>query len=105
MEFLPLFMEIPVPTVCVCERERDRERETDRDRETEREVGEGDIDLKVKNESVSVCVHAKSFQLCLTLCDPKDNSPSGSSVHGISQARIVERVAISSSQGSSRPRN
>ena len=103
MEVLPLFMEIPVPTVCVCERERDRQ--TDRDRETEREVGEGDIDLKVKNESVSVCMHAKSFQLCLTLCDPKDNSLPGSSVHGISQARIVEWVAISSSQGSSRPRN
>ena len=27
-------------------------------------------------------------QLCLTLCDPMDSSPSGSSVHGILQARI-----------------
>ena len=29
------------------------------------------------------------------LCDPMDYSPPGSSVHGISQARILERVAIS----------
>ena len=39
------------------------------------------------------------------LCDPVDCSPSGSSVHGISQARILEGVAISSSRGSSWPRN
>ena len=34
-------------------------------------------------------------QLCPTLCDPKDCSPPGSSVHGILQARILERVASS----------
>ena len=33
-------------------------------------------------------------QLCLTLCDPMDCSPPGSSVHGILQARILEWVAI-----------
>ena len=44
-------------------------------------------------------------QLCLTLCDPKDSSPPGSSVHGISQVRILEWVAISSSRGSSSPRD
>ena len=33
-------------------------------------------------------------QLCPTLCDPVDYSPPGSSVHGILQARILERVAI-----------
>ena len=38
---------------------------------------------------------AKSLQLCLTLCDPMDSSPPGSSVHGILQARILEWVAIS----------
>ena len=38
------------------------------------------------------------------LCDPMDCSPPGSSVHGISQARILERVAISYSRGSSPPR-
>ena len=42
-------------------------------------------------------------QLCLTLCDPVDCSPPGSSVHGILQARILEWVAISLSRGSSRP--
>ena len=33
------------------------------------------------------CVHAKSLQSCLTLCDPMDCSLLGSSVHGILQAR------------------
>ena len=31
---------------------------------------------------------------CLTLCDPMDRSPPGSSVLGISQARILEKVAF-----------
>ena len=44
-------------------------------------------------------------QLCPTLCDPMDCSLSGSSVHGISQARILEWVVISSSRGSFWPRN
>ena len=39
-------------------------------------------------------------QSCLTFCDSMDCSPPGSSVHGISQARILEWVAISSSRGS-----
>ena len=38
---------------------------------------------------------AKSCQSCLTLCDPMDSSPPGSSVHGIFQARVLEWVAIS----------
>ena len=33
-------------------------------------------------------------QSCLTLCDPTDWGSQGSSVHGILQARILERVAI-----------
>ena len=44
-------------------------------------------------------------QSCLTLCDPMDCSPPGSSIHGIFQARILEWVAISFSRGSSWPRN
>ena len=44
-------------------------------------------------------------QLHLTLCDHTDCSPPGSSVHGILQARILEWVVMSSSRGSSRPRN
>ena len=41
------------------------------------------------------CMHAKLLQLCLTLCDPMDNSPPCSTVHRILQARILEWVAIS----------
>ena len=37
----------------------------------------------------------------LTLCDPMDCSPLGSSVLGMSQARVLEWVAPSSSRGSS----
>ena len=44
-------------------------------------------------------------QSCLTLCDPMDCSPPGSSVCGISQARILEWVAISFSRGSSQHRD
>ena len=44
-------------------------------------------------------------QSCPTLCDPMDCSPSGSSVHGILQARILEWVVISSSRRSSQLRN
>ena len=40
--------------------------------------------------------HAKSLQLCLTLCDPMDGSPPGSSIHGILQARILEWVPLPS---------
>ena len=44
---------------------------------------------------------SKVTQLCLTLCNPMDCSPPGSSVHGIFQARVLEWVAISFSRGSS----
>ena len=44
-------------------------------------------------------------QLCLILCNPMDCGPPGSSVHGILQARILDWVAISSSRGSSQPRD
>ena len=43
----------------------------------------------------NACMHAKSLQLCPTLCNPMDSSPPGSSVHRILQARILEWVAIS----------
>ena len=49
------------------------------------------------------CVCAKLLQ-CLTFCNPMDYSPSGSSVHGILQARILEWVSLTSSRGSSQPR-
>ena len=46
---------------------------------------------------------AKSLQSSLTLCDPMDCSPPGSSVHGILQARILEQVATPSFRSSSQP--
>ena len=65
---------------------------------------------------VSHCPQALSFlhsekvkvliaQSCPTLCNPMDCSPSGSSVHGILQARILEWLAIPFSRGSSQPRD
>ena len=42
---------------------------------------------------------------CLTLRDPVESSPPGSSVHGILQARILEWVAIPFFRGSSQPSN
>ena len=48
------------------------------------------------------CLLTKS---CLTLCDLMDCSLPGSSVHGISQARILEWVVISFSRGSAQPRD
>ena len=44
---------------------------------------------------VAAATAAKSLQSCLTLCDPIDGSPLGSSVPGILQARTLEWVAIS----------
>ena len=44
-------------------------------------------------------------QSCLTLCNPRDCSPPGSSVHGIFQTRILDWVAISFSRGSSASRD
>ena len=49
-----------------------------------------------------LCLVAQSG---LTLYDPVDCSPPGSSVRGILQARILELVAMPSSRGSSRPRD
>ena len=50
-------------------------------------------------------VKSESAQSCLTLLDPMDCSPPGSSVHGILQARILEWVAIPFSRRSSQPRD
>ena len=53
------------------------------------------------------CVRAKLLQSCLTLCNHMglDYSLSGSSVHGILQASILEWVAMPSSKGFSQPRS
>ena len=52
-----------------------------------------------------LCVCAKLLQSCPTLCDPMDCSLPGSTVHGILQARNLERVVICFSRGSFRPKN
>ena len=52
-----------------------------------------------------MCVCAQIAQSCLTLCNPMNYSPPGSSVHGIFQARILEQVVISYSRGSSQLRD
>ena len=44
-------------------------------------------------------------QSCLTLCDPTDCSPPGTSAHGIPHERILEWVTIPFSRGSSEPRD
>ena len=62
--------------------------------------------LSQKNKRISslsaAAAAAKSHQLYPTLCDPIDGSPPGSSVPGILQARILERVAISFSSSLSK---
>ena len=49
-------------------------------------------------EEISTAATAKSLQSCLTLCDPMDYGPPGSSVHGISQTRILAAAAAKSLQ-------
>ena len=50
----------------------------------------------------TVCVRTWS---CLTLCDSMNCSPAGSSVHGISEAGVLQQVATFFSRGSSWPRD
>ena len=51
------------------------------------------------------CLWSSVYARHVRLCDPVDCSPPGSSVHGISQAWILEWVATFYSRGSSRPRD
>ena len=65
------------------------------------------LDSILKNRGVTLPTElnwTEGAQSCLTLCNPVDCSPPGSSIHGILQARILEWVAISSSRGSSQLR-
>ena len=68
-------------------------------------LSQWDMELGLMSVSPFPVVRVKVAQLCLTLCDPMDCSPPGSSVHGILQARILEWVAIPFSRGSYQPRN
>ena len=57
------------------------------------------------NSEMSLFVVVCVLSCVKLLCDTMDCSPPGSSVYGISQARILEFVAISFSRGSSPPRD
>ena len=52
-----------------------------------------------------LCTVVPAAQSCPTLCDPTDYRPTGSTVHGILQARILEWLTISFSIGSPEPRD
>ena len=67
----------------------------ERERKTLLKVG-------IEGTCAVLCLVAQS---CPTLCDPVDCSLSGSFVHGILQARILEWIAIPFSRGSSQPRD
>ena len=54
---------------------------------------------------LSLCCFCLVTKLCLVLCNPVDSSLPGSSVHGISQTRMLQWVAISFSSGSSQSRD
>ena len=56
-------------------------------------------------QSIKLLFYCLVFKLRWTLCDPMDSSLPGSSIHGISQVKILEWVAISFSRGSSQPRD
>ena len=69
------------------------------------------ITIEITIYSIAIYYH-HLFVMCTiliqsypTLCNPMDCCPRGSSVHGISQARVVEWVVISCSRGSSPPRD
>ena len=68
------------------------------------EHGEGRITQREMSDRRQIPYYiascSKSRQSCLTLCDPVDCSLPGPSVHGISQARILEWVVVPSSRGS-----
>ena len=55
--------------------------------------------------NICACMCAKSLQSYLTLCDPEDWGPPGSSLHGFLQARILEWVATPVFRGSSLTRD
>ena len=69
------------------------------------EWGRASFPLLLRTRYGHACMCAKLIQLCLTLCDPMDYSPPGSSVHEILQARILEWIATPSSRESPRPRD
>ena len=78
-------------------------------RTVESHMPESDISLSLSSPChyllSKACACVLSCFSCVQLCDPMDCGPSGSSVHGILQARILEWVAMPSSRESSWPRD
>ena len=64
-------------------------------------MAHGKVTERKKEKDILGKVKVLIVQFCLTLCDPMGYSWLGFSVHGILQARIMERVPIPSSRGSS----
>ena len=62
-------------------------------------------EIALARKTDNYCAMCLVTQSCLTLCNPMDCSPPGSSVHGILQAGILEWVAMPSFRGSSQPRD
>ena len=59
------------------------------------------VSLQVLYAYLGECMRAKSLQLCPTLYESMEWGLPDSSLHGILQAKILERVAMPSSRGSS----
>ena len=68
-----------------------------------------EMQIKIKTtmwyHSIHVSISSDQSLSCVWICDPMDYSLPGSSVHGILQATVLEWVAISSTRGSSGPRD
>ena len=62
-------------------------------KDTVKYYSESELHYKLFDINTLKCILAA--QLCPTLCNPMDCSPTGSSIHEILQARILEWVAIS----------
>ena len=62
---------------------------------------EWEVEYTTNRKEILIIVLINSCARMLTLCDPTDCSPPGSSVHGIFQARVLEQDAISYTSGSS----
>ena len=74
-------------SMCIGTENKEKNRDRDKDRDRHR------------------CMHAKSLQSCLTLCDPMDRSLPGSSVHGFSRKEYWSGLPCPSPRGSSQPKN
>ena len=96
-------------STCTAGGSRPRRSGCRRGRGSSRGLGEGTrqgLATGLRHNAWSPHVHACVLtQSCPTLCDPVYHSPPGFSVHGILQARILERVAMPRSRESSPPGN